>query len=107
MSVPLFPALGPMTDNPQTTDELKRDYFSKLAWYFAERPTGFYTQLGQVKDQLITLNARLDESGKASAALTASLNRLTFWGVIVASLGVLVAAGALLLEFVKYQHGAA
>ena len=94
-----------MTENRESTDDLQRECFKTLTWYFADRPTGFYAQLGQIKDQLAMLNERLEESGKASAALTASLNRLTFWGVIVASVGVFVAAGALALEVVKYCYG--
>lgn len=96
-----------MTDDRKTTEELQRECFKTLTWYFAERPTGFYAQLGQVKEQLATLNERLEESGKASTALTTSLNRLTLWGVIVASLGVLIAGGHLALEITKYLNGVA
>ena len=94
-----------MADQGKSTDELQRECFSTLTWYFAERPTGFYAQLGQVKEQLATLNQRLAESDEASKALTRSLNRLTLSGVIVASIGVLVAAGNLALEIVKYCNG--
>ncbi len=94
-----------MTEDRKPTEELQRECFSALTWYFSDRPTGFYAQLGQVKEQLTTLNERLEESGKASIALTSSLNRLTFWGVIVASLGVLIAGGNLVLEVLKYCNG--
>lgn len=94
-----------MSEDRKSTEELQRECYTALAWYFTERPTGFYAQLGQVKDQLATLNERLDESGKASIALTTSLNRLTFWGVIVASAGVFIAGGHLVLEIIKYCTG--
>lgn len=94
-----------MTDDHKTTEELQRECFVALTWYFSERPTGFYAQLGQVKEKLTTLNERLEESAKASLAFTSSLNRLTLWGVIVASLGVLIAGGHLALEIIKYCNG--
>jgi hypothetical protein len=96
-----------MTEDRKTTEELQRECFAALTWYFSERPTGFYAQLGQVKEQLTTLNERLEQSGKASLALTSSLNRLTFWGVIVASLGVLIAGGHLVLGIIKYCNDVA
>lgn len=93
-----------MTDDGKSTEELQRECFRTLSWYFAERPTGFYAQLGQIKDQLATLNQRLAESDESSKALTRSLNRLTLAGVIVASVGVLVAAGNLALEIIKHSN---
>jgi len=85
--------------------EVERKFYQTLIWYFEQRPTGFYNQFGLMKDQLIELNKNLKESSDASDTLAHALNRLTFAGVIVAGIGVLVAGGHLLIEALKYMNG--
>ena len=88
------------------SEDLQQKFYRTLIWYFEERPTGFYAQLGQVKDELGRLNERLEASEAASTKLTASLNKLTFWGVIIAGGGLIVAGANFVLEVVKYANGA-
>jgi hypothetical protein len=83
-------------------EDLQREFYQALTWYFSQRPTGFYSQLGFIKEQLEALNRNLVESSQASSKLTTALNRLTLWGVVIAGLGVLVGAGHLALELLKY-----
>jgi len=53
-------------------------------------------------EQLVELNQNLKESSAASDSVSRALSRLTFLGIIVARLGVLVAAGHLILEVLKF-----
>lgn len=92
-------------DEAEAAGDLERKFYQTMIWYFELRPTGFYNQLGLLKDQLIDLNQHLRESGTASDAVARALNRLTLVGVVVAGLGVLVAAGNLWLEILKYTSG--
>ncbi|MEW5882490.1 MAG: hypothetical protein AB1761_18870 [Pseudomonadota bacterium] len=92
-------------EDKESLSDLERRFYQTLTWYFEQRPTGFYNQFGLMKDQLIELNKNLKESSTASDTLARALNRLTLVGVVVAGLGVLVAAGHLVLEIVKYVNG--
>ena len=46
----------------------------------------------------------IKEASDAGGGVAKALNRLTFWGVIVAGMGVLVALGALVFEIFKYFY---
>lgn len=92
-----------MPDN-KSRDELEREFFETLTKYFSERwwPTGFFNTVGGIKTQLEKLNSNLEASSQASDRLTGALHRITLWGVIVAGLGVAVAATTLGFEIYKY-----
>jgi hypothetical protein len=94
------------TEGNETLEELKRQYYKALTWYHSQIPTGFYNQVGMIKDQLEVLNKNMKDAGEASGKLASALNRLTLAGVIVAGFGLLVAAGHLVVEVLKYNKGA-
>lgn len=50
------------------------------------------------------LTKELEKTQKSSENLTKALNRITFWGVVVAGSGVAVGFLSLLFEFLKYFH---
>jgi len=83
-------------------DDLQKKFYKALTWFFSERPTGFYKQLGFIKDQLEALNKNLSESSQASGRLATALNKLTCAGVIVTGFGVLLAFAHLAFEIIKY-----
>lgn len=86
-------------------DKNKFDKFLEtLTWYFHEKttPTGFFHTIGDMRDKIDSLNQTLRAADESSTKLTKALNRLTLWGVIVASAGVIVAALALGFEVYKY-----
>ena len=89
-------------EQEKTREEIEKDFFKVMIWYFRERPTGFYNQLSLIKEKLETLNTSLEHSSNSSEKLATALNRLTLSGVIIAGLGVLVAIGHLILEIFKY-----
>jgi hypothetical protein len=78
----------------------------RLAGLFSE-PMAFFNTLGDMRKQLEKLNANLEESSAVSDRLTRALHRIFLWGVIVASLGVLVAACYLGFEVYKFSKEAA
>lgn len=88
----------------KSKEELEKEFFRTMIWQFRQRPTGFYNQLGLIKEKLETLNTNLESSSKSSEHLATALNRLTFAGVIVAGLGVATAIGHLILEIIKYTN---
>lgn len=97
-----------MTDEEgKSKEELEKKFYETLTNYFSVRsvPTGFFNAVGAIRDHLDTLNKNLEESSKSSTKLSEALNKLTFWGVIVAIAGVLVALGHLVLEIYKYSNG--
>ncbi len=63
--------------------------------------TPFIARIGIVIEQL---NKNLQKADESSTKLTQALNRITFYGVIVAGFGVLVAVGGLILEIYKICH---
>ena len=77
-----------------------------LAGLFSE-PMAFFNTLGDIRKQLEKLNANLEESSAVSDRLTRALHRISLWGVIVAALGVLVAACYLGFEVYKFSKEAA
>ena len=91
-------------EDEKTKEELEKEFFRVLTWYFQERPTGFYQQLGHINGKLGVLNTKLEESSSSSEHLASALNRLTLAGVIVAGLGVATAIGHLIFEIVKYAN---
>lgn len=94
------------TEETETLEEVQRQYYKALTWYHSQIPTGFYNQVGMIKDQLEVLNKNMKDAGEGSGKLASALNRLTLYGVIVAGLGVLVAMGHLVIEVLKYSKGA-
>lgn len=66
------------------------------------KPTGVFHTIGKISTHLEKLNENLIEANKSSERLTRALNSITFWGVIVAGVGVTVAA--LNLGFDIYQY---
>lgn len=95
-----------MAEEPEKTkEELESEFFRTMIWQFSQRPTGFYNQLGLIKEKLEALNSNLEKSSESSEHLATALNRLTLVGVIVAGLGVAAAIGHLILEIIKYTSG--
>lgn len=95
-----------MTDEPEKSkEELELEYLRTMIWQFSQQPTGFYNQLGLIKEKLQTLNVNLEQSSNSSEHLAKALNRLTLAGVIVAGLGVIAAIGHLILDIIKYTNG--
>jgi hypothetical protein len=90
-------------DKP-SMEELQRKFYGALTWYFSEKykPDSFLGALNRIHDELTALNSNLKESSESSYGLTKALNKLTFWGVLIAGLGVLTAMGHLLFELYKY-----
>ncbi len=91
---------------PKTLEEKQKKFYDTLTWYFSEKrtPTGFFHTIGLIRDRLTDLNKNLENANKSSAKLTRALNKITLWGVIVASIGVLVALGALIFRIYEYVH---
>jgi len=89
----------------KTKEEVEKEYYQTMIWYFQERPTGFYKQLGFIKENLEALNTSIEHSSASSEKLANALNRLTLLGIIVASLGVATAIGHLIFEIIKYTNG--
>ena len=89
----------------ENTRELEIQFYKTMIGYFSYKdiPTGFFNTVSSMKDQLATLNINIKESSESSSALAKALNNLTFWGVLVAGLGVLVALGGLIFEIYKYK----
>lgn len=61
-------------------------------------------QLGYVTEKINELNKNLKTANESSDRLTEALNKITFWGVIIAGIGVVVAALNLVLDFIKYLN---
>ena len=66
-------------------DEKIDKFLDALAWYHSEK------MIDNTARAVFKLNEELVKSQEASKKLTQSLNRLTFWGVLIAGAGVLVA----------------
>ena len=69
-----------------------------------DRP-GVWKAVGDIRDSLQELNANIKQANESSTKLTAALNKITLWGVIVAGSGILVALSSFILELTKYVHG--
>lgn len=78
-----------------------------LAWHFHTKEAIDYTARATEKlvAKLNELNETVREASASSKNLTEALNHLTFWGIIIAGAGVLVAFGALIFEIFKYFYG--
>ncbi len=94
------------TKEPMET--VQRKFFETLSWYFSEKykPDSFLGALNRIEDELNKLNGNLKESSESSTRLTKALNRLTFWGVLIAGFGVLIALASIVFEIYKYFHHA-
>jgi hypothetical protein len=88
----------------ENEEEIRKKFYKTLQWYFSEKstPTGVYSTIGTVKDELIKLNANLENANASSGKLTKALNRITLVGVIIAGLGVLTAVASLVFTLIKY-----
>lgn len=85
------------------TREEKIDIFlDTLGWYFhqKETPTGAYNAISKISDELEKLNQNLEKADKSSTNLTTALNKITFWGVIVATAGVTAAILNFIFEYI-------
>lgn len=82
-------------------EDLEKKFYKTMTLYFSERwwPTGAFNSINKISNHLETLNKRIEESNKSSEQLASALNRLTFWGVIVAGLGVFTAIANLFLKY--------
>jgi len=83
-----------------TRDEKIDIFLDNLAWFHSEKthPTGLFHTIGDIRDNLVKLNNNIKESNDSSDKLSKALNSLTFYGVIVAGWGVIVATLSLFVK---------
>lgn len=82
-------------------------FLDNLAWHFHTKQAIDYTARATEKlvVKLNELNETVREASVSSGNLTKALNHLTFWGIIIAGVGVLVAFGNFIFEVFKYFYG--
>jgi hypothetical protein len=68
-------------------EDLRKNFYYKLGWFFGEDPN--------IKGGIISLKNSIEKASNSSAKLSESIKKLTLWGTIIAAI-------ALLLEFIKY-----
>ena len=69
--------------NKLNPEELKKQFYQVMIWYFRDQPTGVYQQVGQIRTQLEELNKNLKAASDSSTRLSGALNFLTGAGVFV------------------------
>lgn len=88
--------------------EEKIDKFLDAAgWWHHQKEDypGMRKAVGDIRDSLQELNSNIKVANESSTKLTAALNKITLWGVVVAGSGIIVALAAFILELVKYFKG--
>lgn len=104
----------------KSVEELQKQCFHTLIWYFGAKTDyrgvaiavgnirdslkTLNDNLGNIRDNLKTLNDNIQRASDSSEKLTYALNKITFWGVLVAGTGVVVAVVNLIFEIYKYNH---
>ncbi len=93
-----------MFEKGKNREEKIDKFLDNAGWYLSEKsiPTGLFSTIGDIRNNLVELNKNLNESNNSSSKLTRALNKITLFGVIIAGLGVLVALGNLVLDLLKY-----
>ncbi|MBU4321236.1 MAG: hypothetical protein KJ739_09145 [Nitrospinae bacterium] len=88
----------------KSLEELQKEFYETLTKYFSVRymPTGFFNTIGKISERLEQLNNNIIESSESSTNLASALNRITFWGILIAGSGVVVALFSLLFEIFEY-----
>lgn len=89
----------------ENKDEKIEKFLDEAASYFHHQnfvPTGVFSTIGKIENHLNKLNENLVTANESSEKLTKALNRITFWGVIIAGAGVLVATVSLCFEIYQF-----
>lgn len=84
-------------------DEKIDKFLDAVGWWHhqkEDRP-GVWKAVGDIRDSLQELNSNIKEANETSTKLTAALNKITLWGVIVAGSGILVAIANFIFEIIK------
>lgn len=53
-------------------------------------------------ESLALLNEMIQKADASSTKLSSALNRITFWGALIAGIGVLVAGAGVLLQYIQF-----
>lgn len=79
-------------------------FLDTVAWWHHEKTDrpGVYKAVGDIRDSLQILNVNIKEANESSTKLTRVLNKITFWGAIIAGVGVVVALLGFVFEVYKY-----
>jgi len=82
-------------------EEKINKFLDNLAWHFSTKDVMDLTASAVTKlnGKLDELNANIKKADESSTKLAQALNRLTFWGIIIAGTGVLVAALNFIFEY--------
>lgn len=82
-------------------------FLDAVGWWHHQKEDypGMRKAVGDIRDSLQELNTNIKEANESSTKLTSALNEITFWGVIVAGSGILVALAGFILDIIKYCHG--
>jgi predicted RNase H-like nuclease (RuvC/YqgF family) len=80
-------------------------FLDNLAWYFSRERAQNHQDLTalaitKLKEKIELLNETIENANKSSEDLAKALNRLTFWGVFIAAVGVFVS----LIQFLYNNH---
>jgi predicted ribosome quality control (RQC) complex YloA/Tae2 family protein len=77
-------------------------FLDNLTWYFSTKAIGDSTARAAEKlnTSLKELNDNFKKADESSSNLARALNRLTFWGVLIAAIGVFVS----LAQFLYNNH---
>lgn len=95
-------------EKTKTRDEKIDNFLDIMTLYHStkEGPSrGVYMAIGDMRDGLNKLNDNIKNANDLSTKLTKALNRITFWGVVIAGAGIILAFLGLLFEVYKYFWG--
>lgn len=85
----------------ENKEEKVNKFLDEAASYFHHQnfvPTGVFSTIGKIENHLNKLNENLVAANNSSEKLTEALNRITFWGVVIAGAGVILATISLWFE---------